>query len=446
MLLWGFGKMPGFIPPAATVGPGPATHGLTLPTGDLKRLTRYIWSGAGGEFVVTLAGDDSPVTFSNVAPSTVLPLCVRNVTSAPGDAVGFFSASYPHVLTFDFTLGTLPGGAGLTRASEGSYVDNSAVLQFASNDTARFTCDPVSHDILGLLVEPARTNIAVSTQDFAASGATNRGWQALSGTSVGFPASDNPQGPDNTDSATQIYTFASDPAVYGVYQMFGSAIDPPNPVTPERDINYTLSIFGKYHSSGGYPALIVNFNNDDGVGLTAIFDVQAGTTADSGSTSQAGFDSSTISGPYNPPGNPSSPGWFRCVIEGLVVSATMPTPQVLVTMGIPATGWNPPPSTDPPFFSNDGYKANFAPNFSWDGLLYGIQIEAGDLSSYIRSTDLTQATRAEDICTIDVPDGVYDIAIVRVSGETDLTAQTVTGGFVIPTDTSPVQTVTFTPA
>lgn len=53
---------------------------------------------------------------------------------------------------------SLPTGWTIARTSSATYFDSSGVLQSAANDNARYTYDPVSHAIQGLLVEPSVTN------------------------------------------------------------------------------------------------------------------------------------------------------------------------------------------------------------------------------------------------------------------------------------------------
>jgi len=53
-----------------------------------------------------------------------------------------------------------------SRASTGTYVDNSGVIQTASADTPRFDHDPVTGESLGLLTEEARTNLMMYSEQF----------------------------------------------------------------------------------------------------------------------------------------------------------------------------------------------------------------------------------------------------------------------------------------
>jgi hypothetical protein len=61
---------------------------------------------------------------------------------------------------------TLDPRITFTRASGGSYVGADGLIKYAGVNEARFDHDPETGESLGLLIEEARTNNAVSSQDF----------------------------------------------------------------------------------------------------------------------------------------------------------------------------------------------------------------------------------------------------------------------------------------
>jgi len=106
----------------------------------------------------------------------------------------------PAALSFTFTGGSLPAGITFTRSSSGTYLDNSAVLQTASTNVARFNY------ISGtpyLLIEPAATNLIPESNTFSSGSwfstgsavqtaaqftsvdGTNDGWSLTSGSGFG---------------------------------------------------------------------------------------------------------------------------------------------------------------------------------------------------------------------------------------------------------------------
>ena len=52
----------------------------------------------------------------------------------------------------------------ITRATEGRFFDTAGVLQTAASGVARFDHNPVTGESLGLLIEEARTNLALESQ------------------------------------------------------------------------------------------------------------------------------------------------------------------------------------------------------------------------------------------------------------------------------------------
>lgn len=95
---------------------------------------------------------------------------------------------------FTFT-GGLPAGATLTRASAGSYVGAAGLVASAAADVARFDHDPATLAPLGLLVEPARTNLLSWASDYAQSA-----WNKLGATLT----PNDRAAPDGTMTATRV--------------------------------------------------------------------------------------------------------------------------------------------------------------------------------------------------------------------------------------------------
>lgn len=77
-------------------------------------------------------------------------------------------------LSLDFTGGSLPAGATLTRSSSATYVNSSGVLSIASTNVARF--DYLGGAALGILIEPAATNLWGYSNNFES------GWVPALGT------------------------------------------------------------------------------------------------------------------------------------------------------------------------------------------------------------------------------------------------------------------------
>lgn len=70
---------------------------------------------------------------------------------------------------WDFMTGVLPGDVTFSRASTATYFDRNGVLQVAAADTPRFDFDPATGKPLGLLIEEARTNNMLYSEEHTAS-------------------------------------------------------------------------------------------------------------------------------------------------------------------------------------------------------------------------------------------------------------------------------------
>lgn len=265
---------------------------------------------------------------------------------------------------FDFTTaGTLPVDASLTRVTadyDGSYVDSAGVLQDAAAGAARWTYDPATLALRGLLVEPAETNLLLRSEEF-----DNGAW----GTTTLSVTPDDAAAPDGATTAdlltpsgadSQIYqdlTIASDDYVFAVYLKSATG----------------SSVTTKLH--------LLEFGP-----LNIIGDVVVAATT----------------------------SWQRFSVTGSLTTTDIRT--AIGAFNTLSTGEN----------------------------LHGWGAQLSTVGgSYIPTTTAAQ-TRAADVLTLSPPDGTYDIEIVRESGVTNLTGVAVSGGYVVPTSVSPLQSVTMT--
>lgn len=110
-------------------------------------------------------------------------------------------------LAFPDAEGGLAPAVTFTRGSTASYFDAAGALQSAAVNAARFDHDPVSLASLGLLIEPARTNLALRSNDFA-----NASWSKTSTTVAGeqltFTAGGAELYENITVTASTQYTFS----------------------------------------------------------------------------------------------------------------------------------------------------------------------------------------------------------------------------------------------
>ena len=89
-----------------------------------------------------------------------------------------------------------------TRASNGTYTDSAGVLQTAATDVPRFDHNPTTGESLGLLVEEARTNLVLRSEEF-----DTANWTKL-GSTVTPNATSSPTGATTADKLVESATNA----------------------------------------------------------------------------------------------------------------------------------------------------------------------------------------------------------------------------------------------
>jgi hypothetical protein len=100
-------------------------------------------------------------------------------------------------LTAGAATGTLPAGSTFTRAGTGARNNSTGTLVFESANVPRFDYDPVSHALLGLLIEGAAANLIVKSQTFDT-------WLKLTGSQVPVVTANSTAAPDGTSTAETI--------------------------------------------------------------------------------------------------------------------------------------------------------------------------------------------------------------------------------------------------
>jgi hypothetical protein len=102
--------------------------------------------------------------------------------------------------TYDFTLGSLPGGVTFSRTTQGSDFNSSGVLTLEAIDAPRFDYDPSTLAAKGLLIEPAATNLALQSGDLA-----NAAWSTFTNGSGSITRTANSGvAPDGNTTAAKI--------------------------------------------------------------------------------------------------------------------------------------------------------------------------------------------------------------------------------------------------
>jgi hypothetical protein len=234
---------------------------------------------------------------------------------------------------------TLDPRVTFTRASTGTFVGSDGLLQTATTDVPRFDHNPTTGESLGLLVEEARTNLLLNSEDLSV--ATS--WTVSSATL----APNNATAPDGLLTADTV-------TATGTALVFQSIIKTLTAIT------YTGNLFVK----GSVTALSISV--DDGATVNrgrVIFNLATGTK-----TSEANEGSfSSTTGTITPFPN----GWHK-------VTITTTTNSTTITARLR------------PFWTGAGTSIDF----------WGAQLEVGAFpTSYIPTTSAT-VTRAADVASI----------------------------------------------
>ena len=224
-------------------------------------------------------------------------------------------------------------GAQLEQASTvGEYIPTTSTI----NSAARYDHDPVSLIGKGLLLEDARTNLLLQSEDFSTT------WSA----SDALLSSDQTTSPDGTTTADKLICGTGTPAFQGITQSFSATTSATR-----------LSVYAK--AAELTQVELRTFSPTE----YAIFDLSNGTV-----TAVSGDPDATITDAGN--------GWYRCSISA------------------PDTG-----VSSARISLADGDSRTFTPVADAGIYLWGAQLEAGAFpTSYIPTTTAT-VTRAADIST-----------------------------------------------
>ena len=173
----------------------------------------------------------------------------------PGSAGGNAAALPPGVsLDLSFmTPGTLDPRITFTRASTATYTDSTGTMRTAAINAPRWDYDPVTHQLRGLLLKDARTNLVFPSVVAAPWGGANINLVVNAGTA-----------PDGTNTFTKIADTATTAPHYSIGGVLTIVASQP----------YTFSVYAK---AGENRYLMLIFDNNGGVGTNAMFDLQTGT-------------------------------------------------------------------------------------------------------------------------------------------------------------------------
>jgi hypothetical protein len=241
--------------------------------------------------------------------------------------------------TGDITKGVFVWGAQLEQASTvGDYVPTGATI----NSAPRFDHNPTTGESLGLLVEEARTNLLLRSEELE-----NAAWTKV-GSTISANAITSPTGAITAD------TLVEDTST-GTHRCLITA-------TIANTTIYTVSVYAK--AAG---RTHVRLSAGSGLAGEIIANLSNGTVASS-------------SGATNPTVQSVGNGWYRVSFTTAASTGTTGQVQVQLVQGTSTTS-----------YTGDGTSGIY---------LWGAQLEAGAFpTSYIPTTSAT-ATRAADLASI----------------------------------------------
>ena len=236
-----------------------------------------------------------------------------------------------------------------TRSSTGSFIGSNGLVQTAAINSPRFEYDPITLKLKGLLIEGARTNLLLYSEQMEQSGWTKTNGAVTANTTT------SPSG------ATDADMFAEN-TVSGAHSLVSQAI------TTTAGTVYTISAHVK---AAGRDRLEVRFNNTGlwgGTNPTITVNLTTGTILTSSATV---INSSITQLPNN---------WYRVSVTGLCTTGGATSLNIVLLTSSGTTS-----------YLGDGTSGV---------LVWGAQIEASEAAtSYITTTSAT-VTRAADTATI----------------------------------------------
>jgi len=287
-----------------------------------------------------------------------------------------------------------------TRASTATYLDSDGLLKSATTNTPRIEYD-ADGNRLGLLIEEARTNVLLRSEELDVSPWASGNISAVTANSVIAP-----DGLQSADSVVENTANGSHSFLQNVSYTSG--------------VTYTSTVYAKPLSVGDQRFLQLAFG---GAAFTALpfanFDLLAGTITSSGSGNSASSSIENAGG-----------GWYRCRLTATADVTVVSAVFILMQSNASA-----------PRFA--GYLGDGVSGLN----LWGAQLEAGSFPTSYIPTAGAAATRAADVASIPTSAFGYnaDKGSLCVNG-TFRNAQTIVtlGSSTIATDVSGLKDYTAT--
>jgi hypothetical protein len=246
---------------------------------------------------------------------------------------------------------TLDPRVTFTRASTGTYVGGDGTLRSATTNEARFDHNPTTGESLGLLVEEARTNLVLRSEEF-----NNASWTKTrsSVTANAIVA------PDSATTADKLVEDTTASATHQVHQSTTKAASA---------LPYAGTIYVKAAERSQVFVGLSDFGGNESYAIFNLSTKTVGTPTNAGTFTGGSAVITELSN-----------GWFRCSISA--TSSTSTTLALLVRIAN---------SSGSVIYTGDGTSGIY---------VWGAQVEAASFpTSYIPTTTAT-VTRAADLASM----------------------------------------------
>ena len=345
-------------------------------SGDYRLGIRGFGNGATGAFpIFDLADGEVDQTGSAFSNATITDIgngwykCEATTTATGifGLSISVVDSTGAHSFSGDEATGFFVWGGHVYRADKPmqqrtdvatgleTYYPTTSAAYYAP----RFDHDPATNESLGLLIEEARTNLILASEDFSAGS-----WPSYDLTITTDQVA-SPDGTTNADQLTEgtgsIQPRLTDTILGGI----------------GTNKTYVTSCFFKNNDARyGF----VTLRSINGSVAYAVFDLEDGVVHSTGDHGNSSFTSASMEDYGN--------GWYRCVL--ISVSDTTDVSSSFVMVGITDS------STDP---TSSGYVT-----ITGDGsslYVWGAQLEDASFPTSYIPTSGSSVTRSADVCDID---------------------------------------------
>jgi len=260
-------------------------------------------------------------------------------------------------LMLEFTTASLDPRITFTRSGNtATVVNSSGYIAPINANLPRFNYDPITLACKGLLIEQARTNFFIRSQEFD----NAVSWATASRVTIAADQTTGPDGLTTADSMTEV-------AVSGTHRLEQSV------GFLTQTATYTISAYYKINSGAPY-GLLFSSDASGSHSFRAWFDLTNGTVGSTQATGTGSVSGSTIENVGN--------GWYRCTATGSYGASGAPGVFSYVAM------------------ANADLSLSYAGDTGRSVYIWGAQFELGAFATSYIPTVASQVTRTADVATM----------------------------------------------